>query len=443
MPLASGRSGGEPELVLLRAAVHRELLEALDLRRSDFARLDDEDLRRIAAVKVRELLRGRQLPDGLAADELAAAVLAEAFGLGPLEALLADDKVSEIMVNGRDNVFVECGGVLWRVPQRFSSDQALRAVIERIVARVGRRIDESSPLVDARLPDGSRVHAVLPPVALCGPTLTIRKFGRRALGPEDLFSLGSLNRPMLDFLAICVRERRNIVVSGGTGSGKTTLLNVLSNLIPPEERIVTIEDAAELRLAHDHVVALESRLANAEGRGSIGIRELVRNALRMRPDRIIVGECRGGETLDMLQAMNTGHDGSLTTAHANGPRDLLSRLEVMALMSGVELPLLAIREQIASAVDLIVHQSRFQSGMRRVTHIVEVTGMESGTILTQDLFRYDRHSTGGAEGRFRACNQVPRFVEELVNRGVRVDPSLFRDEAAPCRSAVVAAGVHE
>jgi pilus assembly protein CpaF len=430
------RAASRDALERLAESLHHDLVGALDLRRSDVARLEDHELRRVASAKLAELLRGRALPAGLDAESVGRFVLDEALGLGPLEPLLADERVAEIMVNGPDNVFVERSGVLWRVPQRFTSERALRGVIDRVVSRVGRRVDEAAPLVDARLPDGSRVHAVLPPIALCGPTLTIRKFGRRALVLRDLLDLGSISEEMITFLELCVRERRNVVVSGGTGSGKTTLLNVLSNLIPEGERIVTIEDAAELRLAHDHVVPLEARLANAEGRGAIGIRELVRNALRMRPDRIIVGECRGGEALDMLQAMNTGHDGSLTTAHANGPRDVLSRLEVMALMAGVDLPLLAIREQIASAVDIIVHQARFPCGARKVTHIVEVTGMESGVILTQDLFRFVRagvDATGHVRGWFSGCDQLPAFAEDLEGRGVRVEPALFRRRAGAAR----------
>jgi pilus assembly protein CpaF len=283
----------------------------------------------------------------------------------------------------------------------------------------------ASPLVDARLADGSRVNVVLPPLSLCGAALTIRKFSRRRLTMDDLVELGAISRPMVQFLAECVRYRRNIIVSGGTGSGKTTLLNVLSALIPEGERIITIEDAAELRLAHDNLVALEARTANLEGRGEITIRDLVRNALRMRPDRIVVGECRGGEALDMLQAMNTGHDGSLTTAHANGPRDLLSRLEVMVLMAGVELPLQAVREQIAAAVDLIVHVARFPCGARRVTHIVEVTGIDAGVIATQELFHHLRSGAGG-EGRFEAAGQVPAFYDALREGGAVLDYSIFR-----------------
>jgi pilus assembly protein CpaF len=360
-------------------------------------------------------------------------VLNEAVGLGALETLLADDSISEIMVNGPSDVFVERGGRLQRVPVVFSSDKALYRVIERIVAPIGRRIDESSPLVDARLRDGSRVNIIIPPLAIKGPTITIRKFSKRRLGIEDLIGFGSASAEMFEFLRICVEQKKNIVVSGGTGSGKTTLLNVLSNLIPASERIVTIEDAAELRLHHDNLVTLEARPKNLEGKGQVAIRELVRNALRMRPDRIVVGECRGGEALDMLQAMNTGHDGSLTTAHANSPRDVLSRLEVMVLMAGMDLPVQAIREQIASAVQVIVQQTRFACGTRKVTRITEITGVEHGTIQSQDLFRFERtgfDGNGRIQGYFTGCGQIPSFYEEVQRAGVQLELSLFAERNA-------------
>lgn len=416
------------EFLAHAAALHRDLLHALDLRRSDVARMADDELRALATRMLAVLVERRSLPQGVTASELVQFVLDEALGLGPLELLLAEDSVNEIMVNGPFDVFVEKEGRVQRSDHRFTGDSALRGVIDRIVGRVGRRVDEASPLVDARLHDGSRVNVVLPPLSLCGPVVTIRKFARHRLGLRDMVMRGSLSLSMLRFLEICVRHRKNIVVSGGTGSGKTTLLNVLSNLIPPHERIVTIEDAAELRLTHDNLVALEARNANSEGRGSITIRDLVRNALRMRPDRIVVGECRGGEALDMLQAMNTGHDGSLTTAHANSPRDVLTRLEVMALMAGVDLPLAAVREQIASAVDVIIQQARFPCGARKVTHIVEITGLESGRIATQELFRFHRRgadATGAVQGDFAACGQVPAFYQDLSERGVALDLTLF------------------
>lgn len=409
--------------------LHRELLASLDLRRSDVSRMADAELRHLARYRLDKLIAARRVAEGIDPAQLAGFVLDEAIGLGPLEPLLADDSVSEIMVNGPDHVFVERRGTLTRVPHRFTSDSALREVIDRIVSRVGRHVDEASPLVDARTADGSRVNVVLPPLSLCGPAITIRKFSKKRLHLRDLVNVGSVSPDMLLFLETCVRHRRNIVVSGGTGSGKTTLLNVLSGLIPANERVVTIEDAAELALAHDNLVALEARAANIEGRGSVTIRDLVRNALRMRPDRIVVGECRGGEALDMLQAMNTGHDGSLTTAHANSPRDCLSRLEVMALMGGVELPLIAVREQIAAAIDIVIQQVRFPCGSRKVTRIVEVTGMEGGTIATQDLFCFTRTGTcarGQVSGEFSGCGQLPSFYEELRSRGVSLELGIFQ-----------------
>jgi pilus assembly protein CpaF len=333
-----------------------------------------------------------------------------------LDDLLRDESITEIMVNGPDSIFVERAGRLTRTNLRFSSQAALQGVIERLLQKTGRRVDESSPMVDARLADGSRVNVVVPPLSLCGPAITIRKFGNRRPDMEALLANGSLSAAMASFLDAAVRCRLNIVVSGGTGSGKTTLLNCLSARIPAGERIVTIEDSAELQLQHENLVSLECRPSNVEGRGQVSIRDLVRNALRMRPDRIVVGECRGGETLDMLQAMNTGHDGSLTTAHANSPRDLLSRLEVMTLMAGMELPLAAVREQIASAVNLIVQQARFPCGARRIVVIAEVTGTESGRIQMQDLFRFERDGAGAqgaTTGRFVVCGNEPVFFEAL------------------------------
>ncbi|WP_265583949.1 CpaF family protein [Chitinimonas koreensis] len=368
------------------------------------------------------------LPADIDREQLIDDVLHEAVGLGPLEKLLADPSISEIMVNRSDEIFVERGGRLQRYPAAFTSEEAVRGVIERIVAPLGRRIDESSPMVDARLKDGSRVNAIIPPLALRGAALTIRKFSRKRLEVEDLIGFGSANQLMFDFLKVCVERHKNIIISGGTGSGKTTLLNVLSNLIPRGERIVTIEDAAELQLNHPHLVSLESRPTNLEGKGGISIRDLVRNSLRMRPDRIVVGECRGGEALDMLQAMNTGHDGSLTTAHANTPRDVVSRLEVMVLMAGMDIPVTAIREQIASAIDIIVQQTRAADGSRRITHIAEITGVEGGKIQMQDLFRFEQRgfdANGKVVGHFTGCDAVPSFYEDLRRVGVPVDLSIF------------------
>ncbi|MFO1427985.1 MAG: ATPase, T2SS/T4P/T4SS family, partial [Steroidobacteraceae bacterium] len=380
-------------MLLAAQRVHRQLLQELDLRRRDVGGMTDPELRALTESLLRPIVAAEWPAGGSAAaaqqrERLLQFVLDEALGLGPLEPLLADDSVREIMINAHDEIFVERQGCIERVSSRFSGERALRGVVERIVAPLGRRIDEASPMVDARLPDGSRVNAIIPPLAIRGTAVTIRRFGARRLAASDLLERGTLDPPMLEFLRLCVLRRRNVIVCGGTGSGKTTLLNVLSSLIPRSERVVTIEDSAELAFDHPNLVALETRPRNVEGRGEVSIRDLVRNALRMRPDRIVVGECRGGETLDMLQAMNTGHEGSLSTVHANSPRELLSRLEVMVLMSGVDLPLAAIREQVAASVHVIVHQARLAGGERRITHITEVTGMVSGTIQTQDIFRF-------------------------------------------------------
>ena len=421
-----------PDMLEWRTRVHQSLVRQMDLRRVDVRGMSDEELREKTAALIEEIIAREfaELPRSINRRRLAKEVLDEAIGLGPLEDLLADDSVTEVMVNRSDEIYIERAGQIEKSPVIFTSDKAVLAAIERIVAPLGRRIDESSPMVDARLADGSRVNAVIPPVALRGPSLSIRKFSKRKLSGDDLLAYGSINEGMLEFVRVAVRERRNIVVTGGTGSGKTTLLNILSNFIPDEERIVTIEDAAELKLNQPNLVAMESRPANLEGKGLITIRDLVRNALRMRPDRIVVGECRGGEALDMLQAMNTGHEGSLTTAHANSPRDALSRLEVMVMMAGMELPMVVVREQIASAIDLIIHQRRFPCGSRKITHICEITGIESGTIQTQDLFVFRARDQGGpggkVRGQFSATGAVPEFYEELAERGVPVDLSIFR-----------------
>ncbi|WP_373047937.1 ATPase, T2SS/T4P/T4SS family [Vulgatibacter sp.] len=408
-----------------RKRVHDELLVRLDLRRLDPDAIGAAELRRRTDRILGEILEAwrDEVPEGAAAG-LRREVLDEALGLGPLEPLLADETVSEILVNRADQIYVERAGRLELAPQRFSSDRAVLAVIERIVSPIGRRIDESSPLVDARLPDGSRVHAIVPPLALKGPCLTIRKFRREPLRVEELVASGAMSPQLAAFLELAVRARRNVVIAGGTGSGKTTLLNVLTGFVPERERIITVEDAAELQVRQPHWVQLEARPANLEGQGAIGIRELVRNCLRMRPDRIVVGECRGGEALDMLQAMNTGHDGSLTTLHANGPREALARLETLCLLSGVELPVRAIRDQIARAVHLVVQQARFPDGSRRITHVCELTGMEGEVIALQELFRWDRQ--GG--GRHVATGFVPRFVEELRQQGEVIDPAIFARE---------------
>jgi len=351
----------------------------------------------------------------------------EIIGLGPLEPLLRDETVTEVMVNGPRQVYVERGGRIERANVHFHDEGHVMRIIDRIISPIGRRIDESSPMVDARLADGSRVNAIIPPLSLVGPVLTIRKFSASPLTTDDLIRSGTCTADMFAFLRACVLARLNVFISGGTGSGKTTLLNVLSGFIPNDERIVTIEDAAELQLRQEHVVTLESRPPNIEGKGAVPIRELVRNALRMRPDRIVVGECRSGEALDMLQAMNTGHDGSMSTGHANGPRDMLSRLETMVLMAGVDLPLRAIREQISAAVDLIVHTQRLRDGSRKIVSITEVQGMEGDVIVMQDVFTFEQ--TGVVEGRvqgfLRPTGIRPRFSEKFEALGVELPPGTF------------------
>lgn len=419
-----------------RRRLHARLLDGLDLRRRDVSSMSDAVLREEAGRLLAQLIdTDTELPPDIDRAVLRQHVLDEAVGLGPLEGLLADDAVTEIMVNRFDEIFVERTGRLLRHPTGFSSERAVLGVIERIVAPLGRRIDESSPMVDARLRDGSRVNAVIAPVALRGASLTIRKFSKRRLGIDDLIAVGAVDAAMSHFLRCCVEQRCNVLVSGGTGSGKTTLLNVLSNFIPIGERIITIEDAAELRLRHPHLVSLESRPANLEGRGAILIRDLVRNALRMRPDRIVIGECRGAEALDMLQAMNTGHEGSLTTLHANTPRDAIARLETLVLMAGMDLPLTAIREQIASAIDIVIQQTRAADGRRRITSVVELTGMESGRIQLQELFRFQpSREAESPDGLFVGCGLIPSRFTEWRDAGVNIDTELFFG-SAPARGA--------
>jgi pilus assembly protein CpaF len=411
--------------------IQAELFRALDLRRMNLDSMGPDEVRVILSELIDGLIEPvlSRLPASVKTEVLRKIVLDEAVGLGPLEDLLADRSVSEIMVNTHDDIYVERSGRLEKTPINFSSNAAVLSIIERIISPLGRRIDESSPMVDARLKDGSRVNAIIPPLALRGPCLTIRKFSEKKLTTDDLLTYGSINEPMVEFLRTAVEQRMNIVVSGGTGSGKTTLLNILSNFIPIEERVVTIEDAAELKLVQPHVVSLEARPSNMEGKGQVTIRDLVRNCLRMRPDRIVVGECRGGEALDMLQAMNTGHDGSLTTGHANTPRDMMRRLEVMA---GMDLPVQAIREQIASAVQIVVQQTRFGDGSRRITSITEITGMEQSTILLNEIFNYQQQGfdeNGRVKGFYQATGQVPEFYEALSSRGINVNMDIFRPVA--------------
>jgi len=396
----------DPKLDLTNQVDVRQQIEEL------FAKIaDEEGLALTRAERVRML---EQITD-------------EILGLGPLEPLLRDETLTEVMVNGPQQVYIEREGRLELTNVTFQNDEHVMKIIQRIIAPIGRRIDESSPMVDARLPDGSRVNAIIPPLSLVGPVITIRKFSATPFTVNDLVRFGTATPEMFEFLEACVKARLNIFVSGGTGSGKTTTLNILSSFIPDDERIVTIEDAAELQLRQEHVVTLESRPANIEGKGAIAIRELVRNALRMRPDRIVVGECRSAEALDMLQAMNTGHDGSMSTGHANSPRDMLSRLETMVMMTGMELPLRAIREQISSAVDLIVQQSRLKDGTRRITHITEVQGMEGDVVVMQDIFVFEQTGVidGKIQGHLRPTGIRPKFVEKFDVSGIHLPPNTF------------------
>ncbi|GAB4238668.1 MAG: CpaF family protein [Deltaproteobacteria bacterium] len=401
----------------LRRDLHRSVLARLDARKTGLSFSEDIDRWRGRAEEhLRAEMSGLGL-DGPERDSLRVEILDEIFAFGPITPLLADPSVSEVMVNGHESIYVERDGRIAPHAGSFLSEESLRATIDRMVSKVNRRLDESSPYVDARLPDGSRINAIIPPVSLTGACLTVRKFRKEAFSLEELVRIGSLTADASEYLKEAVRDRHNIIVSGGTGSGKTTLLNALSQFIPPEERIVTIEDAAEIRLQKPHVVRLEARPANIEGSGAVTIRDLVRNALRMRPDRIIVGECRGGEALDMLQAMNTGHDGSITTGHANTPRDMIRRLETMVLLSGVEIPVRAIREQIASAIEIIVHTGRLGGGKRAVTSITEITGMNDSAILLQELFRWTKgEEDGGSPGRLASTGVPSRFRIGGVSR---------------------------
>ena len=423
--------------VELKKNIHALLLERMDLKHTDMTNRTHEELRAHTTAVCQAIVReaaAPRLPAWLSPDALVKEVVDEAVGLGAIEDLLADAEVDEIMVCGWDRIYVERRGRIVLDDRQFTDNSQVVAIMRRILAPIGRRIDETNPMADGRLADGSRVNAIIPPLALSGPTLTIRKFAKTPFTVDDLVDrFRSLIRPMADFLALAVRHRANILISGGTGSGKTTLLNIASNYIPEDDRIVTIEDAAELQLAQEHVVRLESRPANLEGRNAVLIRDLVRNSLRMRPDRIVVGECRGGEALDMLQAMNTGHDGSLTTLHANSCRDALSRLETLVLMAGMDLPSRAIREQIASAIDFIVQISRLPDGSRKVVALSEVSGMEGDVIQLADIFRFDQtgcDADGQATGVHRATGLIPEFVHALRRRGVPVDLSLFREDDA-------------
>jgi pilus assembly protein CpaF len=406
-------------LAEFKANVHKSLFERLGTRL--FEATSEDQLHALVVAEISALMEASETPLTPAErQQLIRGIARDVMGLGPLEALLNDVTVNEVMVNGCDHIYVERRGVIEETTARFISEEHLRRVIERIVASVGRRVDDASPMVDARLADGSRVNVIVPPLSLDGAILTIRKFAKDPFQAHDLIAMGTFTEQVASLLAACVEGGMNILVSGGTGTGKTTMLNVLSGFVPSDERIVTIEDAVELQLRQEHVIRLEARPANIEGHGEITIRDLVRNALRMRPDRIIVGEVRGAETLDMLQAMNTGHDGSLSTVHANAPRDALARLETMVLMAGFDLPTRAIREQVASALDLIVHIERFRDGSRRVSHITEVVGMEGEIITLQDVFKYDYKAM-----RLLATGVRPEFGDELAERGVTLPAGLF------------------
>lgn len=415
----------------LKFALHEKLLAEIDQdmiqnRDKEGKQISQEELNAIATRLVEEEAGNLSLTER---QRLVKELMAEILGYGPIDALLLDPEVSEIMVNHPKQVYVEKNGKLILTDVSFRDEEHVLHIIERIVAPLGRRIDESMPMVDARLPDGSRVNAIIPPLAIKGPSLTIRKFAKDPLTVEDLIRFGTLSKEMADFLKACVEARLNIVVSGGTGSGKTTTLNVISSFIPGDERIVTIEDAAEVQLRQKHVVTLETRPPNVEGKGAITIRDLVRNSLRMRPDRIVVGEVRGGEALDMLQAMNTGHDGSLTTGHANSPRDILSRLETMVLMAGMDLPLRAIREQTASAVDLIVQQSRLKDGSRKITYLTEVLGMEGEVITLQNIFLFHQEGLNDHKrmiGEFEPTGIRPKFMNKLEAAGIHLPNEIFQ-----------------
>jgi len=432
-----GAQGGnrrrDPVLDELRQKIHHHLIDELGPILYD-KRLSEEDLRRRVHEQLHAALAQERAPLS-AADkaQLIQDVSDDILGYGPIDRLLKDEDVTEVMVNGPDSVYTERAGRIEKTAASFVDETHLRRIIDKIVGQVGRRIDESTPMVDARLPDGSRVNAVIHPLAIGGPFLTIRKFAKDPYQIDDLIRFGTLNAHSARFLQACVVGRLNVIVSGGTGTGKTTTLNVLSSFIPTDERIVTVEDAKELQLHQEHVLAMEARPPNIEGRGQVTIRDLVKNCLRMRPDRIVVGECRSGEALDMLQAMNTGHDGSITTVHSNSPRDTLARIETMTLMSGFDLPVRAIREQMASALDLIVHLTRLRDGTRRVTHVTEVQGMEGDVITLQDVFLFDYGMGVDEHGRFRghlkATGVRPKFAEKLADLGIRLGPEVFQPEA--------------
>jgi pilus assembly protein CpaF len=426
---ARKKANGSDPFLEVKRVVHAQLVEALGPKLYD-VHMTHSELEQQVRIALQRAISDTERPMSSSdRTRVSQEIADDILGYGPIEPLLRDSSLSEVMVNAFDSIYVERGGKLVKVDTSFSDEAHLRRTIDKIVSKIGRRVDETSPMVDARLPDGSRVNAIIPPLALDGSKLTIRKFSEDPFTVEDLIRFGSLSRASASLLEACVRGRLNILVSGGTGAGKTTTLNVLSSFIPEDERIVTIEDAAELRLGQDHVLRLESRPPNIEGKGAILIRDLVKNSLRMRPDRIVVGEIRDAAALDMLQAMNTGHDGSISTLHANTPRDALARLETMVLMAGMDLPVRAIREQVSSAVDLIIQQTRLKDGTRRITAITEIVGMEGDIITTQDVFLFDYNAGVDDNGKFRgeliSTGLRPRFLERLQDHGVRVDPSVF------------------
>jgi pilus assembly protein CpaF len=421
-----------PMVQAIKKQAHGELIKRLNLKRMAISGASEVELAEKAKTTIHDILSELTitLPQGVALEKIESELVNEAIGLGPLEELIVMNDITEVMVNGPNQVYVEREGVLYKTDTAFADDNQVMAAIERIVSPLGRRIDESSPMVDARLKDGSRVNAIIPPLSLIGPTITIRKFSKTPYTVNDLVRFGSLTPDMAKFLDVCVKIRKNIIISGGTGSGKTTLLNVVSSFLPIRERIVTIEDAAELQLKQDHVVRLEARPPNIEGKGEISIRDLVRNSLRMRPDRIVVGECRGGEALDMLQAMNTGHDGSLTTIHSNSPRDALARLETLVMMAGFDLPLRAIREQIASAITIVVQADRQKDGSRKVSTISEIIKMEGEIITMQDLFIFKQEGWSTSEkiiGKHVGCGNIPSFMEEIKRAKLDLDIAIFTD----------------
>ncbi len=428
MVAASG-SKATNDFEALKEHIHAKLVEKLDLTR--LSELEGDSLRREIRVVVEHLCDTENpLLNRSERERLVEEVLDEAFGFGPLELLLKEKGVADIMINGPKSVFLEKGGRIVKSDVTFRDNDHLLQILDRIVSKVGRRVDETSPMVDARLPDGSRLNAIIPPLALDGPSLTIRRFVSNPLTLEDLLKFGTFTPEMVMFLEGAMKARLNIIISGGTGSGKTTLLNTLSSFISNENRIVTIEDAAEIQLQQEHVLRLETRPANIEGKGEVNATDLVKNALRMRPDRIIIGECRGGETLDMLQAMNTGHDGSLTTVHANSPRDAISRIETLVSMSGIEIPLTALRKQISSAIHLIVQASRLQGGPRKVTYITEVVGMEQDILVMQDIFKFVQDGidgSGKAVGHFVSTGVRPKCIDVLEASGVKLPPSIFAE----------------